>query len=52
MSATGLEVFDRTVHKTNAWLKEITQALGTDRHGAYQGVARGAALPSRSPDGG
>jgi hypothetical protein len=28
MSATGLEVFDETVHKTNIWLKEIGQVLG------------------------
>jgi uncharacterized protein (DUF2267 family) len=32
---TGLEVFDETVHKTNAWLKEIANALDLDRHGAY-----------------
>ena len=32
---TGLEVFDETVHKTNAWLKEIASALDLDRHGAY-----------------
>ncbi len=36
MSTTGLEVFDETVHKTNAWLKEIAKGLGLDRHGAYQ----------------
>jgi uncharacterized protein (DUF2267 family) len=36
MSSTGLEVFDETPHKTNLWLKEITQLLGVDRHGAYQ----------------
>ncbi len=36
MSATGLEVFDTTLHKTHAWLKEIMQELGTDdRHKAY-----------------
>ncbi len=27
MSASGLEVFDDTVHKTNLWLKEIMAAL-------------------------
>jgi uncharacterized protein (DUF2267 family) len=32
---TGLEVFDETVHKTNAWLKEIANALDLERHGAY-----------------
>ena len=36
MSLTGLEVFDSTVHKTNQWLKEIMEELGTeDRHLAY-----------------
>jgi uncharacterized protein (DUF2267 family) len=38
MSATGLAVFDETVQKTNAWLKEIAQPLGSDRHGAYQAL--------------
>jgi uncharacterized protein (DUF2267 family) len=38
MSATGLEVFDETLHKTNAWLKEIAQVLGPDRHRAYQAL--------------
>ena len=33
---TGLDVFDRTVHKTNAWLKEVMIVLGDDdRHAAY-----------------
>jgi uncharacterized protein (DUF2267 family) len=36
MSATGLDVFDRTVHKTNGWLSDIMHVLGSqDRHGAY-----------------
>lgn len=36
MSATGLEVFDTTLQKTNAWLNEIMQQLGSDdRHEAY-----------------
>jgi hypothetical protein len=30
MSLTGLEVFDETLHKTNTWLKEIEQALGSN----------------------
>jgi uncharacterized protein (DUF2267 family) len=38
MSVTGLEVFDETVHKTNAWLKEISTMLGPDRHRAYQAL--------------
>jgi uncharacterized protein (DUF2267 family) len=36
VSMTGLGVFDETLHKTNVWLKEIAQALGLDKHGAYQ----------------
>jgi uncharacterized protein (DUF2267 family) len=36
MSATGLEVFDRTIHKTNIWLKDLMENLGcTDRREAY-----------------
>ena len=36
MSMTGLEVFDSTLHQTNAWLKAIMQRIGTeDRHRAY-----------------
>jgi uncharacterized protein (DUF2267 family) len=36
MSATGLDVFDTTVHKTNSWLKEIMRELEwEDRHKAY-----------------
>src|SRR6202047_2950090 len=39
MSATGLEVFDKTVHTTNAWLKEIMEATGLDRRRAYRALA-------------
>ena len=39
MSATGLEVFDTTLQKTNRWLKEIAQAAGwhekQDKQKAY-----------------
>ena len=36
MSITGLDVFDRTVHKTNNWLNELMEVLGWhDRHKAY-----------------
>jgi uncharacterized protein (DUF2267 family) len=36
MSATGLEVFDRTLHKTNIWLKDLMEMLDCgDRHEAY-----------------
>jgi uncharacterized protein (DUF2267 family) len=35
MSATGLEVFDKTLHTTNIWLKEIMDELGPDRQVAW-----------------
>lgn len=35
MSATGLEVFDRTIHTTNVWLHEISDELGPDRGHAW-----------------
>lgn len=35
MSATGLEVFDTTVQKTNRWLGEATGVLDQDKHTAY-----------------
>ena len=36
MSMTGLDVFDRTIHKTNNWMNELMEALGWhDRHKAY-----------------
>lgn len=36
MSETGLSVFDTTIQKTNAWLRDIMYELGTeDRHRAY-----------------
>jgi uncharacterized protein (DUF2267 family) len=36
MSMTGLDVFDRTIHKTNNWLNELMEVLGWhDRHKAY-----------------
>lgn len=36
MTMTGFDVFDRTLHKTNVWLKEVMAELGTeDRHRAY-----------------
>jgi uncharacterized protein (DUF2267 family) len=31
MSATGLQVFDRTLQITNIWLNEISDVLGPDR---------------------
>jgi hypothetical protein len=36
MSITGLDVFDRTLHETNSWLKELMATLPTeDRRVAY-----------------
>jgi uncharacterized protein (DUF2267 family) len=36
MSATGLEVFDRTVQKTNSWLFDLNQVLEwPEKHKAY-----------------
>jgi uncharacterized protein (DUF2267 family) len=36
MSATGLEVFDRTLHKTNIWLKDLMEMLNlSERQQAY-----------------
>jgi uncharacterized protein (DUF2267 family) len=38
MSATGLEVFDKTLQTTNVWLKEIGEEIGPDRHRCYQAL--------------
>jgi len=32
MSATGLEVFDKTIQTTNIWLGESVHEIGPDRH--------------------
>jgi len=36
MSATSLDIFDRTIQTTNIWLKEITAVIGPDRHLAWK----------------
>ena len=36
MSATGLEVFDKTLQTTNIWLNEIGDRLGPDRQLAWK----------------
>jgi uncharacterized protein (DUF2267 family) len=36
MSATGLEVFDKTIQTTNIWLGEIEREIGPDRHVAWK----------------
>ena len=36
MALTGLTVFDKTLHETNLWLKELTEELGLEeREDAY-----------------
>ncbi|TMJ79725.1 MAG: DUF2267 domain-containing protein, partial [Alphaproteobacteria bacterium] len=35
MSATGLDVFDKTLQTTNIWLDEIMGKLGPDRQVAW-----------------
>jgi uncharacterized protein (DUF2267 family) len=42
MSATGLDVFDKTVQTTNIWLNEISEEIGPDRQVAWH--ALGAVL--------
>jgi uncharacterized protein (DUF2267 family) len=36
MSATGLDVFDRTLQITNIWLNEIMEVIGPDRKVAWK----------------
>ena len=36
MSATGLDVFDKTLQTTNVWLDEIAARLGPDRQHAWK----------------
>lgn len=36
MSATSLDIFDRTIQSTNIWLKEITASIGPDRQLAWK----------------
>ena len=36
MSATGLDVFDKTLQTTNIWLDEIVAAVGPDRQVAWK----------------
>jgi len=39
MSDMGLEVFDKTIHQTNDWLKDLAFEMGwDDRHRAYLGM--------------
>jgi hypothetical protein len=43
MSATGLEVFDTTVQKTNRWLNDAMGLLDIHRHVGAPKEARSAA---------
>jgi uncharacterized protein (DUF2267 family) len=36
MSATGLDVFDKTIQTTNIWLDEIMDRIGPDRQVAWK----------------
>jgi len=36
MSATGLDVFDKTIQTTNIWLDEVMQDIGPDRQVAWK----------------
>ena len=52
MSATGLDVFDRTLQITNIWLDEIMETLGPDRQVAWHALGAGLrALRDRLPAG-
>ena len=35
MSATGLDVFDKTLHTTHIWLDELMEEIGPDRRVAW-----------------
>jgi uncharacterized protein (DUF2267 family) len=39
MAATGLDVFDKTLQKTNTWLDEIMAEIGPDRQVAWHALA-------------
>jgi len=51
MSANGLEIFDRSIHATNLWLKEISNEIGADRRLACRvlGVVFGTSSHVRLP---
>jgi uncharacterized protein (DUF2267 family) len=38
MSATGLEVLDKSVQTTNIWLDEIMEGIGPDRRLAWHSL--------------
>ena len=38
MSATGLEVFDKTIQTTHVWLNEIGETIGPDKQRCYHAL--------------
>jgi uncharacterized protein (DUF2267 family) len=52
MSATGLEVFDKTLQSTNTWLKEIMGELGPDRQVAWHALGAVVHVLGRRLDAG
>lgn len=38
MSATGLDVFDKTLQETNIWLNEVNEQLGGEKKHAYHAL--------------
>jgi uncharacterized protein (DUF2267 family)/CBS domain-containing protein len=38
MSTNGLETFDRSIHATNLWLKEISKEITADRRSAWRAL--------------
>lgn len=38
MSATGLDMFDKTLQETNIWLNEISEHMGGDKQHAYHAL--------------
>jgi hypothetical protein len=51
MSATGLEVFDTTVQKTNTWLKDFDGGNGGRSAQGLSGVASGLTRAARPAHG-
>lgn len=39
MSATGLDIFDKTIQTTNIWLDEIMDSIGPDRQFAWKALS-------------
>jgi hypothetical protein len=50
MSMTGLDVFDRTIHRTNIWLKDVMEAIPTDDKRRAYSALRATLHAARSSD--